>query len=176
MAHLENITHAASRGDLESVTRFCEQNPAAKETTDKDGRTPFHLASLYGHLDIVKYLTNEAHADASSRDNAGWTPLHWAALKGHLDIVKFLCETALADTEAVGRHTGRTPLHFAAENGHLDVVKYLCEEAKVNTEVCTSLIARFCPAFHCFTERALLGLRPAHQGRLRSMLRSAEVL
>jgi ankyrin repeat protein len=42
------------------------------------GRTPFHRASLTGHVEVVKYLVG-AGCDKNDKDNDGWTPLHWAS-------------------------------------------------------------------------------------------------
>ena len=33
----------------------------------------------YGHMDIVKFLVNEAHCKADAVDTDRWTPLHVAA-------------------------------------------------------------------------------------------------
>lgn len=42
---------------------------------DYDKRTPLHLASSAGHIDIVKYLIDEG-ANVSPRDRWGATPLN----------------------------------------------------------------------------------------------------
>lgn len=40
--------------------------------------TDLVLVCSTGHLDIVKYLVNEAHCDPDVKRNDGYTPLSWA--------------------------------------------------------------------------------------------------
>ena len=56
---------------------------------DNNGRTALHLASINGHLDIVRLLLTEG-ADITIADNDGWTALHYASDRGHLDIANCL--------------------------------------------------------------------------------------
>jgi glutaminase len=53
---------------------------------DYDQRTPMHLASASGHLDVVKYLV-EHKFDHSPRDRWGATPLNDAH---HQDVKEYL--------------------------------------------------------------------------------------
>ncbi len=83
---------------------------------------PLYVASMLGHLDVVKYLV--AHgADVNAKNQFGNTLLHKASEYGYLDGMKCLVELG-ADVEAKNGG-GNTPLHKASEYGHLDVVKYL---------------------------------------------------
>lgn len=52
-------------------------------------RTPLHLASLHGHLPVVKVLIREG-AEINIVDIEKNTPLHYASINGHLNIVKWL--------------------------------------------------------------------------------------
>lgn len=53
-----------------------------------------------GHLEVVKYLVEEAGCDpiALTRDKA--TMVHRAARRGHLEVVKYLVEEAGVDPHA----------------------------------------------------------------------------
>lgn len=52
-------------------------------------RTPLHLASLHGHLPVVKVLIREG-ADINAVDVENNTSLHYASVNGHISIVKWL--------------------------------------------------------------------------------------
>ena len=92
-----------------------------------DGTTALQSASHYGHLDIVKYLVEECHCDASEKDVAGRAALHLASIRGHLNIVKYLVEECHCDASEKD-DDGRTALSYACYHGHLNIVKYLVEE------------------------------------------------
>ena len=84
------------------------------------------MTSKEGHLDIVKYLVEECHANIEAKDNDGCTPLHRASDYEHLDIVKYLVEECHCNVEAKD-NDGCTPLHRASDYEHLDIVKYLAD-------------------------------------------------
>lgn len=52
-------------------------------------RTPLHLASLRGHVDVIKLLISEG-ADIDAIDTYSNTPIHYASQHGHSDCVKRL--------------------------------------------------------------------------------------
>ena len=78
------------------------------------GRTPLSLAAYYGHVEVVKFLVNEASADVEAKSNAGGTPLSWAADCGNLEIVTFLVKEAGADVESKDKD-GKTALDLARQ-------------------------------------------------------------
>jgi ankyrin repeat protein len=65
---------SSASGDLETIMRLHVQG-LDLNSGDYDRRTPLHLASAAGHLDIVKYLV-ENGAEASPHDRWGATPLN----------------------------------------------------------------------------------------------------
>ena len=79
---------------------------------------PITLSSLYGHLDVVKYLV-ECGIDVSDPEFEGLTE---ASFSGHLDVVKYLVEKG-----AIVQADDNVSIHYANENGHYDVVKYLLD-------------------------------------------------
>lgn len=56
---------------------------------DHLGFTPLHVASLKGHLSLVKLLIQH-DADVHASGGDGDTPLHDAVQNGHVDVVEFL--------------------------------------------------------------------------------------
>ena len=72
-----------------------------------DGQTPLHLAAMYGHSAIAKYLL-ESNADTSVQDSSGATPLHEAVRYGHTEIARALLNSG-ADVNARD-NLGKTPV------------------------------------------------------------------
>jgi len=88
--------------------------------TDKD-ETPLMMASLHGHLDIVRKLI----AKDADVVKPGWAPLHYAATNGHVAVMELLLEHhAFIDAESPN---GTTPLMMAAMYGTPEAVRFLLE-------------------------------------------------
>ena len=56
---------------------------------DKQGCTPVHFASAYGHSGILQYGVS-----ASTPDKHGYTPIHKAAYNGHDKYLEVLLEAS----------------------------------------------------------------------------------
>lgn len=86
------------------------------------GRSPLHLASLFGHFETAKVLLG-AHADLDCLAQYGRTALHAAAGGGNAKIVKMLIEAgAKLETLDVDE---LTPLQFAMTWGNTDAMEEL---------------------------------------------------
>ena len=67
---VDDIHKAAEKGKLTSVQYLVEQRIRTKvEAKDDYGNTPLILASWEGHLDVVKYLVEQCHANVEAKDN-----------------------------------------------------------------------------------------------------------
>ena len=102
-------------------------NPSVE---DDNGDTPLHIAAANGgngHMETVKFFTEEKGCDPLFRDKYGDTPLHTAALGGSLNVNKFFINEKQCNPMSRGQF-GRTPLHCASQEGHLHLVKYLIDE------------------------------------------------
>ena len=87
-----NIFELCREGDLIGVKRLIEEERilhGRSEIRDNFGDTPLHKASWEGHLEIAKYLVEEAKMIPESQDEYGDTPLHCASRRGYLEIVKY---------------------------------------------------------------------------------------
>ncbi|CAL6353754.1 unnamed protein product [Bathycoccus prasinos] len=104
------IYMAAKRGNLEMV-KYCVANECRISTLT------CAFAAGNGHLEVLKYLREEAKAPWSSSTAA------WAAKNGHLHILEYLVE------RKYDKYDERA-CWYAAEKGHLDCLKYLRETAK----------------------------------------------
>ena len=126
------LIRASKDGDLGKVKYLVKVKHVDPHSCRGGGydNTPLHWASLYGHLDIVRYLVEEQQCDVKCRNKHENTPLHDAAMGGRLDIVQYLISERGCDPMCRGRW-GSIPLHYACLEGKLNVVKYLVEDVKV---------------------------------------------
>ena len=85
--------------------------------------TPLHVASFSGHLNIVKFLVDDANCDLNCKNHKGLTPLHMACHEGHLHIVEYLFEHNC--DHLWNMQCNMTPFAMACRNGHLNVAKNL---------------------------------------------------
>ena len=121
------LSRLITDGDLDNVKFLLENNTKEKiktyvEYKSKLGDSPLHLASINGHLEIMKLLIFHG-ADVNSKNNSGNTPLIWASKFGYLNIVKLLIDNN-ADVNSKNNY-GNTPLIIAKKNNHLDIVNYI---------------------------------------------------
>jgi len=107
------------------------------------GTTVLHFAAQGGHLDVVRYLVEKAHAAVNASTYIWKTPLIIAAEYGHIDIIKYLaqCDGAVVDGQD---DDGMTALMMAiqgASRGYrtsshwTSVVRCLIEEAHVDIKI-----------------------------------------
>ena len=73
-------------------------------------RTPLHTASMYGRVDIMRWLLNHG-ADANAQKGDRWTPLHLAAHNMHPEAVQVLLEHGADANPQNGED--KTPLYEA---------------------------------------------------------------
>jgi len=157
------LYYATGNGDLQTVRWLVERN-ADVNSKSQFVPTAFLRAAQMGHLDIAKFLIEEANVDVNSFGDVGWTALHYAAERGHLNIVGWLVEERKVNVNANHRdgvralhgatapeiikylvqngadvnaqtNWGRTALQSAAIRGQLDLVQWMIEER--NAEVNT---------------------------------------
>ncbi|KAJ1396008.1 ankyrin repeat-containing domain protein, partial [Ochromonadaceae sp. CCMP2298] len=77
--------------------------------SDGAGRTALHIASHFGHPEVVRLLL-EKGADAEAKDTAGRTAMHYASVTGHLEVVRLLLEKG-ADAEAKNQVSAVRAVH-----------------------------------------------------------------
>ncbi len=115
-SHGKAVEYFTSIGDLSSV-QILLRIQSSKSTLD----SALIIASLYGHLEIVKYLVSlgtNIHIYGEY-----YSPLYNVSRKGHLKIAQYLVSLGVdihADNERA--------LYYASTDGHLNVVQYLVEK------------------------------------------------
>ncbi|CCO19538.1 PREDICTED: similar to predicted protein [Bathycoccus prasinos] len=115
------INRAARRGNLEMV-KYCVANECPIDVSACAN------AALGGHLELLKYLHEEAKAPWGS------STASWAAENGHLHILEYLVERKYDNYN-------EWACRLAARNGHLDCLKYLHETAKAPWKSLAVLLA-----------------------------------
>ena len=108
-------------GSLKAANALIDWPKTNVEARNALDESPLMMASLKGHLEIVKRLI-ERDADVNK---PGWAPLHYAATGGHLAVMELLLEHhAFIDAESPN---GTTPLMMAAHYGTPAAVKLLLD-------------------------------------------------
>ncbi|KAK9504836.1 hypothetical protein O3M35_009016 [Rhynocoris fuscipes] len=132
----EKLLYASRNGDLTLVQDIISSYNEGKIELDINckgtsksnlGWTPLHLASYFGHRDVVEVLLDNG-ADINAVNDAGDTALHKAAFIGREDLVLLLVERN-ADVN-IRNGEGRTAREVGAEGG--DTKKLLAAAEKTD--------------------------------------------
>jgi ankyrin repeat protein len=119
-----DIFVASALGLPDRVEQILRVDQGAIESYSPDGWTPLHLASHFGHAEVVSLLLEQgASVTARSKNDLANMPLHAALAGGHRPVAELLLAHG-ADVNAT-QHGGFTPLHAAAENGDPEMVRLL---------------------------------------------------
>ena len=108
---------------------------------DRKGRTPLHLGSIYGYINVVEFIVNEIidscdnenlkHKYLNIQDFKGRTPLFYAAAEGRATVLEFLLEKgADMDLGTNENHyePGSTPLMACAEKNEIECFMIFVEK------------------------------------------------
>ena len=137
---------ACQEDNLERIQRYLQQKRFhtvdLATAVDEYGRTALHIASEYGHVNLVRYLVHECHVDVETKNDTGSTALHFACRRNQLRMVQYLLgdnndcdinkttkkkqDCCYANVRAVDE-ADHTALHFASYFGYLDIVRYLVD-------------------------------------------------
>ena len=120
------------RNIVKAIEQFDIKRPWLTQC-DKKGRTPLHLASIYGYINVVRYFVKEminSTEDLEERrrqlnivDHKGRTSLFHAAAENRINVVRFLSECGAnleVPTNDNHKEPGSTALMACAEKGHAE--------------------------------------------------------
>lgn len=113
-----DLVWALTNGEMEDIGKLLVTCEDVNKVILDNGRTPLHVASDYGHAEVVDYLLSKG-ANVNVQDKHKITPLLNACYEGHADCVKLLLEKG-ADKS----HKGPDGL-CAIEAAETDAVKAL---------------------------------------------------
>lgn len=131
------VFNAARDGKVHRLKVLLDHKPKEEVAMLVSGRTngatPLVMAARNGHLEVVRYLLENCHADIEQVGSVtfdgetieGAPPLWCAAAAGHLHLVKTLiCLNASVNSTT---KTNSTPLRAACFDGHFEIAKYLID-------------------------------------------------
>jgi ankyrin repeat protein len=123
--------HVAKIGNLQLV-RFLflkAQYLVNVQQTGWEGVAPIHLASAYGHVEVVSWFIFEAGVNVDTLSLSGKSALMYAAQHNHVDVVIFLIRiNAILHYQSYNE--GLTALHYAVRNKNYIMVKALVETGR----------------------------------------------
>lgn len=88
----KKLLDAAENGDIELIKSLVSQGVNIN-IQNNWGYTPLHLAARNGHIELVKFLTQNPEININAISNYNTTPLHQAAFMNHHSIVLHLLST-----------------------------------------------------------------------------------
>jgi len=108
--------------------------PGDLEAKNYDGLTCLHLASIGGHMNVMRLLLHNGANVNAAEGKGGRTVLHLAADWGHGDMMKFLLERRdiLIDAKT---YAGLTPLVLAYGRDHKQTVAELYQKGASYTDL-----------------------------------------
>ena len=127
------LINAVESGNLDEVkSQIAQEYGSAGHMRDENGKTLLHLATEYGHADIVRYLLAQ-RMNPDAKDRIGDTPLQIAAYNGYAEIAEQLLQAG-ANVNTANNY-GITPLLNAIFNQQYDVARFLVQNgANVNAK------------------------------------------
>ncbi|XP_023177644.1 ankyrin repeat-containing protein YCR051W isoform X3 [Drosophila hydei] len=125
MEKIHRVHDAARDGSLLALQQALDRRKfaIAKDDISPNGATPLHVAVLFGHSDIVRYLASRFPETMAITDNDGRTPLHYAAtIKDNGHFYNVLSQLG-ANPKALDK-LGHTPEFYVDMEKSKDVLTY----------------------------------------------------
>ena len=119
--------------DDEVSVQALVDNGAALDARDVHGRTPLHIASIWGHHYLIKLLAPSPES-FHFRDNDGCTPLYFACKNAHLECIReflFQAPNVISDLMKVANNDGTTPLSVRTGSGGT-ILPVACDKGDIN--------------------------------------------
>jgi ankyrin repeat protein len=119
-------------GHVGSIRRQCSQT-LARLSLDANGSTALILATVGGHIEVMRCLVQEFAADVSACSHYGVSATHIAAQTGHADALRYLVTECGADVN-LAAEDGSTPVWLALEAGHREILHCLMHEYNADVD------------------------------------------
>ena len=140
-----DIFHAASVGNIASISYLLQKKPELINSKDDKGQTPLILASWKGQTKTVDYLLSKG-ADVNIRTLIGSTAAMYASESDSIDVLNLLKENG-ADFN-ITNNTGSTALSYAALRNSTKAAQFLIDNGvNVNDADANGATPLFCATF-----------------------------
>nr|XP_022302832.1 uncharacterized protein LOC111110570 [Crassostrea virginica] len=123
----KNACHYAAEGGFIDVLELLIEHNADARATTKNGQNIFHIACIYNHLEMCRYISDisQFHDLPTAVCTDSWNATLHAAKNGHMTILKFLFEKNVSFTHS--SESKRNALHVACDHGHFDACKFIID-------------------------------------------------
>ena len=116
---------AARDGRVSEVSSLLSDQPEINVNwTNEDHWTPLIVASLRGHVEVVKLLLAHPDININLRSNSGSTPILLGCWNGKVSVVEVLLKDPRVDVK-LDDDDGCTPLWHASCKGKHEVIEWL---------------------------------------------------
>ena len=122
----------AKNGNLVALKRYAIQGYNLN-VYNKLEQSLVHIASIFGHLSIIKFLVHLS-IDYNSKDKNGATPLNLAIYKKHYEITDYLHNLIQENLKQDDLSNYKSPIHLAAEIGDNVSIRYYLKTIDINIE------------------------------------------
>ncbi|KAG2425842.1 hypothetical protein HXX76_013466 [Chlamydomonas incerta] len=139
---------AAEKGSLEATKALLKEmgDQFRNDPTDKEKRSAFIVAAIYGHVDIMAALLenqgNYHRIEPDDTDVYGYSACMYSARHGHVEVLKFLFEKTYRMNSSLAlvrpdRATQEATMHLAIGKtpGHTAVLAYLLKSLAANVGI-----------------------------------------
>ena len=118
---------ASGCGELSLIKKVVEDLRWNPDVQSADQQTPLYVASLHGHINIVRYLFKLPNYKPTNNVCFAKT-LFEVCKQGHFDILKEAVEMGKCDPSAIRDRNQRSLLHIACQHNLIDMAQYLIIE------------------------------------------------
>ena len=121
----QTVCYACMYFNSRIVEEFIHHDPKLIMACDKKERTPLHIASQCGHLEVARVICSGSNGFEvlEAVDENGNTPLHLACVGGNATVVQLLLDNGASMTAANSR--GEVPVHTASQYKSVEIVEQL---------------------------------------------------